>query len=159
MKIELIGIGEGKIVNGKKKLGVVGLGSCLVIVIYDKEKKIAGFAHSMLPSSKEKNPSNPYKFVNTAIHKLVEEMEKMGCKKENMVAKIVGGARIFTIPEFKAPWSIGERNVIEARKTLTELGIKIVAEDVGMDYGRNIEFDVEKGEIFITSHKAEPKLI
>jgi chemotaxis protein CheD len=159
VKIELIGIGEGKIVNGKKKLGVIGLGSCLVIVIYDKEKKIAGFAHSMLPFSKEKNPSNPYKFVNTAIYKLVEEMEKIGCKKENMVAKIVGGARIFTIPGFKAPWSIGERNCLEARKTLAEIGIKIVAEDVGMDYGRNVEFDVETGEIFITSYKAEPKLI
>lgn len=159
MDIEFVKIGEGKIVNGKKKLGVIGLGSCLVIIIYDKNKKVAGFAHSMLPSPREKNPSNPYKFVNTAIKKLVEDMERMGCKREDMVAKIIGGARVFSIPGFKSPWSVGERNILEARKTLSELDIKIVGEDVDMDYGRSIEFDVETGEVLVTSYRAEPKVI
>ncbi|MEO0231453.1 MAG: chemotaxis protein CheD [candidate division WOR-3 bacterium] len=159
MTIEFIGIGEGKVVNGKKKLGAIGIGSCLVIVIYDRNKKIGGFAHSMLPRAREENPSNPYKFVNTAIYKLLEEMEKMGCKREDMVAKIVGGARIFTIPGFKGPWSVGERNILEAREVLTELGIKIVGEDVGMDYGRSVEFDAETGEILVTSYKTNPKII
>lgn len=159
MDIEFVKIGEGKIVNGKKKLSVIGLGSCLVIIIYDKNKKVAGFAHSMLPSPKEENPSNPYKFVNTAIKKLVEEMEKMGCRREDMEAKLIGGARVFSIPGFKSPWSVGERNILEARKTLSEMGIKIVAEDVDMDYGRSIEFNVETGEVLVTSYRAEPKVI
>lgn len=159
MEIEFVKIGEGRIVNGKKKLGVIGLGSCLVIIIYDTVKKIAGFAHAMLPMSRGKEPSNPYKFVDTAIKKLVQEMEGMGCRKEDMIAKLVGGARVFSIPNFKSPWSVGERNILQARKVLSELGIRIVAEDVDMDYGRSIEFDVETGEILITSYKANPKVI
>ncbi len=159
MEIEFIKIGEAKIVNGKKKLGVIGLGSCLVVIIYDTRKKIAGFSHSMLPNARDKNPSNPYKFVNTAIKKIVKDMENMGCRKDDMIAKLVGGARVFSIPGFKSPWSVGERNILEARKILSEMGIRIVAEDVNMDYGRSVEFDVESGEVLVTSYKANPKVI
>ncbi len=49
-------------------LTTIGLGSCVGIALYDKQNKIAGLAHIMLPSSKEiKNNENKAKFADTGI--------------------------------------------------------------------------------------------
>ncbi|MDY7081049.1 MAG: chemotaxis protein CheD, partial [Halobacteria archaeon] len=45
--------------------------------------------------------------------------------------------------------SVGERNVEAVREKLEDEGIPIVAEDVGGDYGRSVEFDVMTGELMI----------
>jgi chemotaxis protein CheD len=45
------------------------------------------------------------------------------------------------------------------RKILTNLGIKIVAEDVGGDYGRTIDFYLETGEVKIKTIGKETKII
>lgn len=79
------------------------------IVLYERTKNIAGLVHIMLPdSTKIRQNQNKLKFADTGIQALVEELEKQGLSRKNMIAKIAGGAKMFSfllIPQ----WGISER--------------------------------------------------
>ncbi|WP_130807024.1 chemotaxis protein CheD [Senegalia massiliensis] len=131
-------------------LVTLGLGSCVGIAIYDKRKKIAGLAHIMLPSSKEiKNNSNKAKFADSGIELLINKMESIGANKINMVAKLAGGAQMFKFNNNNDILKIGERNIIASKSKLKELGIKLISEDTGGNFGRTIEFSSYDGSLKI----------
>ena len=66
----------------------LGLGSCVGIAIRDPIMKIGGLAHAMLPdSTRIKNNTNSYKFVDTCIEELVNELVKQGASKNRLQAK------------------------------------------------------------------------
>lgn len=49
---------------------------------------------------------------------------------------------------------IGEKNILVAREILKEYKISIVAEDIGGEYGRKIQFDLLKGKVLMKyAHK------
>lgn len=131
-------------------LTTMGLGSCVGIALYDTCTRVIGLAHIMLPSSLQaKNRSNIAKFADTAIVKLVNEMEKLGARKANMVAKLAGGAQMFAFNVSTDMMSIGFRNAIASKEILKELGIPIVSEDTGGNYGRTIELYSDTGKLKI----------
>jgi chemotaxis protein CheD len=151
-----VGIGEGKILKERGILKSIGVGSCVVIILWDSLKKIGGVLHSMLPVPKvKKGEDSPYRYISTGIPKLLEEMEKMGAHRERIVAYIIGGATIFESPFASSPWSIGSRNVLEARNVLSRLKVPVLREEVGGSYGRSVVFDVSKGEIKIKIRERE----
>lgn len=132
------------------KLTTLGLGSCVGIALYDIKSKVVGLAHAMLPaSSQAKNKSNVAKFVDTSIYALISEMEKLGGRKVNIVAKLVGGAQMFALRQSIDLMRIGERNVIAAKGMLEQLQIPIVSEDTGGNYGRTIVLDSDTGILHI----------
>ena len=47
--------------------------------------------------------------------------------------------------------NIGARNAEAAKKILKEKGIRLVAEDTGLNYGRTVELDCDTGEFLIKS--------
>ena len=47
--------------------------------------------------------------------------------------------------------NIGEKNVEAVRETLKQYGIRIAAEDVGLNYGRTIVFDPQTKELTIVT--------
>ena len=60
-----------------------------------------------------------------------------------MKAKIAGGATMFTVANYK--FNIGERNIAAVKKFLMANRIPILAEDIGLDYGRTQFFYPETG--------------
>lgn len=142
-----IDTGEGKVVTEPCVLGSLGIGSCIVICLYDKKTKIAGIAHILLGRA-PKNLStnlNPMRFGDTAIELILKEMIEKGSKKRDIVAKIFGGARLFKSDYLK----IGEENVKAVKEKLAEEEIKIIAEDTGGEHGRNIWFDTSDGSVVV----------
>lgn len=136
-----------------------GLGSCLAIVLYDAQAKVGGLAHVMLPSPElVKNHTNPAKFPATAIATMLSEIERLGGSRKRLRAKLAGGARMFgallTSSKGVGAANIGQRNTQEAKAELERLGIPIVAEDTGSDYGRSVEFLVSSGTVLVRSFKA-----
>ena len=125
-----------------------GIGSCLVITIYDIEKNIGGLAHVMLPDSIEVSHTNPYRFVDRAIEIILEKMEKLGCERENLEAKVIGGADMFKVLS-TGPEGIGGQNVAAAKDKLTEEDIKVAASDTGGNSGRSVEFDLQTGLVTV----------
>ncbi len=152
-----VGIADFGIAKSPHILRTV-LGSCVGICLYDEKKKIAGLSHIMLPSQTEKN-SNEKKYADTAIGMLIREMETAGADKTRLVAKIAGGATMFKITGNSMMGEIGKNNVAKVKEVLSGLGIKIVAEDTGGNYGRTIDFYSESGVLRIRSLGREEKVL
>lgn len=67
------------------------LGSCVAICIYDTVARAGGINHYMLPNWNGHDLASP-KYGNIAIEKLLERLYMLGCRRENMQAKIFGEA-------------------------------------------------------------------
>lgn len=145
-----VGMADLNICTAPNAITTLGLGSCVGIVLYDPGKKIAGLAHIMLPdSTKVKMNTNKAKFADTGIELLIQRLQEIGVNKRNLLAKIAGGAQMFAFRSNNDMLRIGERNVEATKEKLKELGIQIVAEDTGCNYGRTIEFYPETNELII----------
>ena len=156
-----VGMADLQVCKAPDALTTLGLGSCIGACIYDPVTKVAGMVHFMLPdSTRIKNNQNIAKFGDTGIVETVRLMEGLGAKRSRMVAKIAGGAKMFAINTTSLPsMNVGENNIEAARLAFKTLGIRILAEDVGLNYGRTIEFYAEDGSLIIKSVGKEPKTI
>lgn len=142
----VVGISDLKIAGSPDTIITYALGSCVGICLYDFRRKIGGLSHILLPDSTVNSGSiNIFKFADTAIEHLVLSMEKLGCKRVSMTAKIAGGANMFASPGI----SIGDRNVQAVKVELNRLKIGIFAEDTGGNYGRTVELHTENGDVAI----------
>lgn len=147
-----VGMADLKVVSYPDSLTTLGLGSCIGICLYDPTTKVTGMAHIMLPSSQAiKANENVAKFADTAIAKLIEEMEKKGAKKTRFFAKIAGGAQMFTFSSGGDNMRIGERNADAVRSILRSLSIPIKVDETGGNFGRTIEFYSEDARLVIKS--------
>ena len=77
--------------------------------------------------------------------------EKEGAKKSSLTAKIAGGAQMFAFSSSNDMLRVGERNVEAVKDKLKKLGIRVLAEDTGLNYGRTVEFYPETGDFIIKS--------
>jgi len=154
-----VGISDMKIVNAPEGLISYALGSCVGICIIDKALQVAGMVHIMLPYNKNEDKTNTFKYADTGIAEMIKKMEVMGCARSRMVAKIAGGARMFEITGNTTIGNIGERNIAATKETLQKLKIKLLAEDVGANYGRTIIFDSNTGNLTIKSFAKNMKVI
>ena len=133
-------------------LVTLGLGSCVAIVLHDPVARVGGMAHVLLPDAAlARDRSNLAKFASTAVPLLVEELRGAGARKERLAARLAGGASMFTNLMTAGTLNMGERNIVASRQALEALGIPILAEDVGADYGRSVRFRVGDGRVVISS--------
>lgn len=150
-----VGISDLKVVKNPDRLITYALGSCVGICLYDAKTGVAGLSHILLPNSTECiQNDNKLKFADTAIPILINEMAKQGALKNRLVAKIAGGAQMFKVDKASGKddlMNIGKRNVESVKKTLNANGIKIIAEDTGLNYGRTVEFSAENGIMTVKS--------
>lgn len=155
-----VGMADLNICSSPDAITTLGLGSCVGIILYDPILKIAGLAHIMLPDSTQiRSNENVAKFADTGIETLLKQLLQKGAQRTRMVAKIAGGAQMFAFSAENAMLSIGKKNVIATKKKLSELGIRLVAEDTGNSYGRTIEFYPETGELLIKAVGKSEKII
>ncbi len=143
---DTIHVGMADLVAIKKNgvLVTLGLGSCIGLVLFDQEKRIAGMAHIMLPDSRESaSVVKPGKFADTAVPKLLDEMKALGAGKTGIKAKLAGGAQMFNIPGKASSFlAVGARNAEATKEWLKKFGIPVVAEDTGGSKGRSVEFNI-----------------
>ena len=149
MKVADFAVGKGGGV-----LSTIGLGSCVAIVIYDKQTRVGGMAHVLLPSEGlSRDKDNRAKFPGTAVPLLLEEMRKLGARGP-FTAKIAGGSSMFGALLPSGGINMGERNVLSSRQALSDAGIPLAAQDVGGDYGRSVYFHLDDGRMLVRSLKS-----
>lgn len=154
--IVMVGIGDYAIARSPVKIKTSGLGSCVGVTLYDRQEKIGGLLHTMLPNIKKAGiKDNPAKFTDAGIEYIVAEIIKNGGSRKKLEAKLVGGASMFE----NSHMNIGERNIKSAKETLQKLGVKIIAEDTGKNYGRTIIFDTFTGDLLIKTMLKGDKVI
>lgn len=147
-----IGISDMKIVKSMDSLVTYALGSCVGICLYDPVMKVGGLGHIMLPNYPVNNPNeNKFRFADTCIPRMLEEMERMGSFRRRVVAKIAGGAKMFDVSGDSAFGNIGARNIVAVKTCLQSFQIPICAEDTGLNYGRTVYFYTENGSMVVKS--------
>ncbi len=151
MKEIRVGIGEYAITTDETLLTIHGLGSCVGISLFEKELKISALIHILLPDStrKKKILQFPGKYASSAIDMVVSQIEQKGGKKENITAKIAGGAHMFSFSSPHEKISIGDKNIKAVKEKLSELNIELLGEDVGGSHGRSMIVNPISGTVII----------
>ncbi len=155
--LKIVGIAQLAVFRAPEQLACLGLGSCVAVILYDPSLKMGGIVHALLPRAPLKCLVEG-KYADSGTKRLVYEMTMRGALKERLLAKIVGGAQMF--PSLNLSISnIGKANTAEARKTLRDLGIRVVAEDVEGNRGRSAYFNLETGRVLVETAFAPSKTI
>lgn len=143
----VVGISDYKISTAPHTIATYALGSCVGTSIFDSKSCIGGLSHIMLPDStmiRNNEKQNRMKFADTAITDMIDELIKKGADKKNLRAKIAGGANMFEAQV--GPFgNIGTRNVESVKKALMQLGVPVIGEDTGANYGRTVFLDLDSG--------------
>ena len=127
------------------------LGSCVGVALYDRVLKIGGLAHIVLPDARGA-VDHPGKYADTAIPGMIGDFDRrVGANaKLRLIAKLVGGARMFQVSSnANAGLNIGQRNQEAIERILAELRIPILARDLGGEAGRRMTLDTTSGTITI----------
>jgi len=145
--------GDGVIVT-------LGLGSCVAIMLHDPDACAGAMAHVLLPSSSlARDITNRAKFPETAVPLLLERLKALGADPRRLVAKLAGGASMFSTLVTPGTIQMGERNVLASRSALRAAAIPIVRESVGGERGRSVRFHVKDGRVEIRSVGADATVI
>lgn len=144
VQIIKVGLAEIKTARPPHILRTSGLGSCVGVVVYNEKLHLAAMAHVMLPDSSlaRDKPFREGKYANTAVQTLHEMLTHHGVLGR-LKAKIAGGSQMFQFQSDNELMRIGKRNIDAVKDHLLKFNIQLVAEDVGGNTGRTIEFNPE----------------
>ena len=160
MKEVIVKVADWAAERGEAVLVTLGLGSCVAIMLYDPQVNAAAMAHVLLPSTcLARDTSNHVKFPDTAVPFLVDRLKRLGADKRRIVAKLAGGASMFSQLVTPGTIQMGERNVLASRNALRAADIPILRESVGGERGRSIRFHAQDGRVEIRSVGADVHVI
>jgi len=120
------------------------LGSCVAVCLWDKENKISGMNHYLLPGTLEDEVGNSNRGL-TSTRLLIRSMINRQVKRENMEAKVFGGCN--SLCQNYDLYKVGERNISAAFNVLKEFGIPVRAQHTGGSCGRKIVFNTATGKV------------
>ncbi len=118
------------------------LGSCISVCLWDTRLKHGRINHYMMPFWNGTGLASP-KYGNIAIEKLIVSLLYYGSRREDLVAKVFGGAAVLNSHE--CIFNIGERNIDIQERMLKQAEIEVVAKSLGGDKGRKLIFNTHTG--------------
>ncbi len=122
------------------------LGSCVAACLYDPVNRVVGMNHFMLSNRRYARNlptclSEAGRYGIHAMELVINEMLKLGAKRENLRAKAFGGGAIYLNPDVKDNFfCVGDVNIRFIREFLKNDGIPLVAEDLGGEKARVVHF-------------------
>lgn len=120
------------------------LGSCIAACLWDSRTHVGGMNHFMLPEGDAADQSGRY--GSYAMEVLINEMMKLGARRETLQAKIFGGGQVMA--NFTA-LNVGERNTQFVQNYLATERIPVIAEDVMDIYPRKVAFFPVTGKAMV----------
>jgi chemotaxis protein CheD len=140
--------------NGEVLYTVVG--SCIATCIYDKERKVAGMNHFLLPGMvrpDEMLTSEVGRYGMFAMELLIGELIKLGAQRERLQAKLFGGGNVLKFRS--SDGDITGSNIRFAKKFLELEGIPTVKQDLGGNGGRKILFFSDSDRVLLKRFKTQ----
>ena len=126
------------------------LGSCIAACIYDKERKVAGMNHYLLPGMvrpDEMLSCDVGRYGMFAMELLIGELIKLGARREDLQAKLFGGGNVLKYRN--SDGDITGSNIRFAKKFLELEGIPTVKENLGGKGGRKILFFSDSNRVLL----------
>lgn len=118
------------------------LGSCIAACVWDGKARVGGMNHFMLPEGEDGSG----RYGSYAMELLLNEMLKMGARRETMQAKVFGGGAVmagFTT------MNVGERNTKFVLDYLATERIPVVSQDVMDIHPRKVCFFPVTGKALV----------
>ncbi|MHC1791148.1 chemotaxis protein CheD [Solidesulfovibrio sp.] len=147
-KLAFLNVAQAILVDSPTMAHTV-LGSCVSVTFFAPRHHLAAMFHALLPRACDYRlhgaDATPYKFVDTAIRRLVGKFNRRGVALTEIECKVFGGASALFAEEI----SVGRKNVEVAFATLSDIGLRVAASNVGGEAGRKIVFSTSTGEIFV----------
>ena len=111
------------------------LGSCIAACLWDREKRVGGMNHFMLPDSG--GAADGGRYGSFAMDLLIGELVKRGATRATMEAKVFGGGAVIS---GMSSLNVGERNTSFVMDYLRTERITVVSKDVLDIYPRKVCF-------------------
>lgn len=125
--------GEFRVAIGRNVVLSTVLGSCVAACLRDPEAGVGGMNHFLLPGASESG--DQIRYGAYLMELLINGMLKKGARRERILAKVFGGARML-----HGLSDIGSQNAEFAKRYLKDEGIRVMVESLGGIQGRRIEF-------------------
>lgn len=153
-RVARIAPGESLVSRGDLVITTL-LGSCVAACLFDAGRGVAGMNHFML-SNRRYAHDMPYSITEAGrygIHSmelLINALMRHGARREQIRAKVFGGASILTSRDEVGNFScVGSVNCDFIRNFLKNEGIPLLAEDLGGGLGRVIYFDTRDHSVYV----------
>jgi chemotaxis protein CheD len=110
-------------VSDEDMLIVTTLGSCIAACLWDRERRIGGMNHFMLPEGQ----GDSGRYGSYAMELLINQLMKRGASRSTLEAKVFGGGAVIAA---MTSLNVGERNTQFVIDYLQTERIPIVSKDV-----------------------------
>jgi chemotaxis protein CheD len=131
-------------VHDEDLLVTTTLGSCIAACIWDRDKRVGGMNHFLLPDSNGSTDSGRY--GSYAMELLIGELVKRGATRSTMEAKVFGGGAVISGMN---TINVGERNTAFVMDYLRTERITVVSKDVMDIYPRKVCFLPHSGKAMV----------
>ena len=131
-------------VHGEDILVMTTLGSCIAACLWDREKRVGGMNHFMLPEGG--SAADGGRYGSYAMELLINEMIKRGATRQTMEAKVFGGGAVIS---GMSSLNVGERNTHFVMDYLRTERITVVSKDVMDIYPRKVCFLPASGKAMV----------
>ena len=119
------------------------LGSCISACIRDTQLKIGGLNHFMLPEG-DSGDGMAARYGAFAMEHLINDILKHGGRREHLEIKVFGGGKIM-----RGLADVGQKNIDFLHSFLRMEGLHIVAEDMGGEFSRKINYFPNSGRVLV----------
>ena len=107
------------------------LGSCVAACLWDDDRHLGGMNHLLLPPDANVESGQGVHLMELLINALL----KLGAEKSRLKVKLFGGSRMIDSLS-----DVGGRNAEFARSFFAFEGIEVMAESLGGEHARRIQF-------------------
>ena len=129
------------------------LGSCISVTLFSPRLRVGAICHAVLPNGKTEQPS---RFADQSVRYMLNYFRKHKIDPDEIVAKLFGGADMFTqIDPSAKDRSVGAQNIRAALEGLRQAGLEPSALDVGGQQGRKLLFYTHTGEVLLKRVRKE----
>jgi chemotaxis protein CheD len=125
-------------VHDKHILIMTTLGSCIAACLWDREKRVGGLNHFMLPDAGDGGRYGLY-----AMELLINDLMKRGASRNTLEAKVFGGGAVLGN---MSTLNVGERNTRFVLDYLKTERIPVVSQDVMDVYPRKVCYEPTSGQ-------------
>lgn len=121
------------------------LGSCIAACLWDRDKRVGGMNHFLLPDAGGSGDTSG-RYGSFAMELLIGEMIKRGATRSTMEAKVFGGGAVISGMN---SINVGERNTAFVLDYLRTERITVVSKDVLDIYPRKVCFLPASGKAMV----------
>ncbi|MBL8287227.1 MAG: chemoreceptor glutamine deamidase CheD [Rubrivivax sp.] len=122
------------------------LGSCIAACLWDRERRVGGMNHFLLPDGGGSGGDASGRYGQFAMDLLIGELVKRGANRSTMEAKVFGGGAVIG---GMSSLNVGERNTQFVLDYLRTERITVVSKDVLDVYPRKVCFLPASGKAMV----------